>query len=80
MVKFTVTNADDVITLKNSALTGGLTTVGTDGYLLLFDTIVLTNALTMTVTNHTYRGCSYRIVSAEGSYAYTALADSYVGG
>lgn len=80
LVHFTVTNADDVITIKNCALTGGLTTVGTDGYLLLFAAIVLTNALTMTVTNHTYRGCSYRIVSSEGSYAYTALADSYVGG
>jgi hypothetical protein len=75
LVKFTVTNADDVITIKNCALTGGLTTVGTDGYLLLFGCIVLTSALTMTVTNHTYKGCTYRIVSSEGSYAYTFLTD-----
>lgn len=79
LLDFAVTNADDVITIKDCALTGGLTTTGQDGYLLLSNTMILASGLTMTVTNHSYAHCFYRAVTEEGSYTYTTLEDSFYG-
>jgi hypothetical protein len=79
LLDFAVTNPDDVITIKDCALMGGLTTTGQDGYLLLSNTMILASGLTMTVTNHSYAHCFYRAVTEEGSYTYTTLADSFYG-